>query len=253
MDGQVRAQKPAAAPPQKHRQAGQRKLEKPQKPQEHRPVLAELQDSASPIAKELKGASTAREPSETSLHGFAETNAVVAMAADLMVANGDRIYSEALSSLSASHKELSNIIAKAMAEDDRIVNLLHTSEKKTVKLPAETRITDERTGDEIQLGKRVASGKERVDKLEAEVAVLWQQWEDAQKEVDDIKAELMSSLGGDKGGNMRSADGVQESLAAEMAKFEAELTVILEDAHEDARASERVSLSFLPWCEVSLI
>lgn len=54
---QVTAQKPAAAPPLKHRQVGQREPEKPQSPQEYRPVLAELQASASPIVKELNGAS----------------------------------------------------------------------------------------------------------------------------------------------------------------------------------------------------
>lgn len=167
------------------------------------------------------------------------------MTVDLIVSNGDRIYADALSHLSTSHKELANTIAEATTEDNRIVNLLHTSEKKTVKLPAETRITDERTGEEIQIGKRVVVGKERVDILEAEVASLWEQWEAAQKEVDDVKAELMSSLGSDKGGGMRSVDGMQGSLAAEMAKFEAELTAILEDVHEDARASEKVSWSFV--------
>lgn len=186
-----------------------------------------------------------RKPLPTSPPGSTETDITNATTVDRIVSNGDRIYEEALRRLSTSHKELVNTIAEATTEDDRIINLLHTSERKTVKLPSETRITDERTGDEIQVGKRVAAGKERVDILEAEVLSLWGQWEAAQKEVDDIKVELTSSVAGNKGGQMRSVDGVQESLAAEMAKFEAELTAILEDAHEDARASERVGRSFV--------
>lgn len=160
---------------------------------------------------------------------------------DRVVTDSDSIYGDALSKLSDLHKELSNIIAETDAEDDRILKLLEVNHRKIVKPPSETCIRDARTGAEIQAGERVMSVKDHINTTEAEVASLWDQWESARKEVDDIFAELTSAshMGG---GQNSSRAGVQESLAGEMAKFGEELTGILEDAHEEARASEKVSL-----------
>lgn len=163
------------------------------------------------------------------------------MTLDRIVDNSDRIYGDALNNISTSHKELAKTMIESSSENDRIVHLLHTTEKKIIKVPAETRITDERTGEEIQVGQRVSVGKDRVSTIEAEVASLWEQWEAAQKEVNDIKAELSSAIGDNNGARSRSTDIVQESLAAEMAKFEVELTATLEHVHEDARTSEKAS------------
>lgn len=154
--------------------------------------------------------------------------------------NSDSIYGNALSKLSDLHKELSNIIAETDVEDDRILELLEDNHRKIIKPPSETCIRDARTGGEIQVGERVMCVKDHIDTVEAEVASLWDQWESVQKEVDDTFAELTSAPYME-GGQTSSVAGVQESLAGEMAKFGEELTGILEDAHEEARASEKVS------------
>ncbi|KAJ4419896.1 hypothetical protein N0V82_004719 [Gnomoniopsis sp. IMI 355080] len=157
---------------------------------------------------------------------------------DRIVTNSDSIYGNALSRLSDLHKQLSDIIAETGAEDDRVLKLLEDSHRKTAKPPSETRISDVRTDGEIQVGERVVFVKDRIDTVEAEVASLWDQWESAQKEVDDIFAEL-DSIPDSKVVQTGFLAGVQESLAGEMAKFGEELTGILEDAHEEARASEK--------------
>lgn len=155
--------------------------------------------------------------------------------------NSDSIYSDALSKLGDLHKELSNIIAETDAEDERILKLLEDNHRKIIKPLSDTCIRDARSGGEIQVGERVMSVKDRIDTVEAEVSSLWDQWENAQKEVDDIFAELASARR-TEGVQTSSVAGVQESLASEMAKFGEELTGILEDAHEEARASEKVNL-----------
>lgn len=155
--------------------------------------------------------------------------------------NSDSIYGDALSKLGDLHKELSKIIAEIDAEDERVLKLLEDNHRKIIKPLSDTCIRDARTEGEVQVGERVMAVKDRIDTVEAEVASLWDQWENAQKEVDDIFAELSSgSL--IEGARFSSVTGVQASLAGEMAKFGDELTGILEDAHEEARASEKVSL-----------
>ncbi|CAN8106088.1 unnamed protein product [Discula destructiva] len=209
---QVNARKVTAVDrQQRRRQHGGAQCDTPQEPQEpqrHRPSLTELQASASPVAKEL---------------------------IDNVVSSGDRIYSEALVNLSTTHKELTKIITEATAEDDRVVSLLTTNTKKIIKAPAETRITDEETGEEMQVGQRVAAGKARIDTLEADVVSLWELWEAAQAEVDMRTAELEDTHSSTRD----SVIGVQDSLAREMEKFEAELASILENVHEDARTAEK--------------
>lgn len=153
----------------------------------------------------------------------------------------DSIYGDALSKLGDLHKELSIIIAETDAEDQRILKLLEDNHRKIIKPPSDTCIRDARTEGEIQLGERVIAVKDRIDTVEAEVASLWDQWENAQRDVDDIFAELASAQR-IEGSQISSVTGVQESLADELAKFGEELTGILEDAHEEARASEKVSL-----------
>lgn len=153
----------------------------------------------------------------------------------------ESIYGDALSKLGDLHKELSNIIAETDAEDQRILKLLEDNHRKIIKPPSDTCIRDARTEGEIQLGERVIAVKDRIDTVEAEVASLWDQWENAQRDVDDIFAELASAQR-IEGSQISSVTGVQESLADGLAKFGEELTGILEDAHEEARASEKVSL-----------
>lgn len=155
--------------------------------------------------------------------------------------NSDSIYGDALSKLGDLHKELSKIIAETDAEDERVLKLLEDNHRKITKPLSDTCIRDARTEGEIQVGERVMAVKDRIDTVEAEVASLWDQWENAQKEVDGIFAEL-ASASRIKGVRICSVTGVQASLAGEMAKFGDELTGILEDAHEEARASEKVSL-----------
>lgn len=137
---------------------------------------------------------------------------------------------------------MANIIAETNAEDHRILQLLETNHRKIAKPPSDTRIGDARTGGEIQIGERVALGKDRIDTAEAEVASLWDQWESAQKKVDAIFAEFAGAPGV-KGVQTGSMTDVQQSLAGEMAKFGEELTGILEGAHEEARVSEKVGVS----------
>lgn len=119
------------------------------------------------------------------------------------------------------------------------MGVLAASAKKTFKPPADSRVINERTNEEMQVGHRVAAAKARIDALEAEVALLWAQWESAQGEVDDMQAEL---AGAEAGG---STAGLQASLAGEVAKIETELAAVLEDVHEEARASEQVRWT---WC-----
>lgn len=159
---------------------------------------------------------------------------------DRVISNSDNIYGDALTKLSDLHKELANIITETDAEDDRILKLLETNHKKIAKLPSDTRIDDARTEGEIQVGERVAFVKDRIDTVEAEVASLWDQWESTQKEVDGIFEEL-ADIHADKSDETESLATVQESLAGEMAKFGEELTGLLENAHEEARASEKAS------------
>lgn len=122
------------------------------------------------------------------------------------------------------------------AEDDRLLSLLDTSHQKVIKPLSETRMHNGLLGEEFQLGERVASFKENIDTVEAEIASLWDQWNVAQKEVDDIFAALAEERAGEAG----SIVSVRDSLAREMDKLEEELNRILEDAHEEARVSEKV-------------
>lgn len=160
---------------------------------------------------------------------------------DRIVTNSDSIYGNALSRLSDLHEQLSNIIAETDAEDARVLKLLEDNHRKTAKPPSDTRIGDVRTNGEIQVGERVVFVKDRIDTVEAEVASLWDQWESAQKEIDNIFAEL-ARIPVSRGVQTGFLAAVQESMAGEMAKFGEELTAILEDAHEEARASEKVSV-----------
>ncbi|KAJ4396716.1 hypothetical protein N0V93_000937 [Gnomoniopsis smithogilvyi] len=157
---------------------------------------------------------------------------------DRVVAKSDSIYGDALSRLSDIHKELSSIIAETKTEDDRVLSLLEDNHRKTAKPPSDTRIGDVRTDGGILVGERVLFVKIRIDTVQNEVAHLWSQWECAQKGIDDIFAELTSDRSSE-GAQTGSVASVQESLASEMAKFGEELTGILEDAHEEARASEK--------------
>lgn len=210
--------------------------EKQQAQQEQRPSLQDLHSTRSALARELIGKSY----SSTFVNGCCSRPAN-GLHQDRIVTKGDGIYRDALSRLGDLHKELFNIISETTAEDDRVLKLLEANHRKTAKPPSDTRIGDVRTGGEIQVGERVVFVKDRIDTVEAEVASLWDQWERAQKDVDVIFAELTSarSIGGAHNSSMES---VQESLVGEMANFQEELTGLLEDAHEEARASEKVSL-----------
>lgn len=122
------------------------------------------------------------------------------------------------------------------AEDHRLLTILDTSHQKVAKPLSETRISNSLLREEIHIGKHVASFKESIDNTEAEVASLWDQWRVAQKVVDDIVAELADERGGETG----SVSAVRDSLARELGKLEEELSRVLEDAHEEARVSEKV-------------
>lgn len=93
----------------------------------------------------------------------------------------------------------------------------------------------------VHVGERIAFVKGRLATLEAEIDSLWNQWEDAQREVDVVFAELIKRDGEGTPNEPGSKMAVKASLAREVSRFEKELEGILDDAHEEARAFEKAS------------
>lgn len=146
-----------------------------------------------------------------------------------------------MNNLADMRTSLQKTLIETVSKDDRVLALIDTNHKKIAKPLSETRINNKLVGEEIHVGEHVASFKESIDTVEAEVASLWDQWEIAQNQVDSIFVELASAQDGvSDGGQTCAVAAVKESLAKEMDKLEDELSAILEEAHEEARASEKV-------------
>lgn len=236
---QINAQQEPGAHHQKRRQVlkGFEKLEVPQIPQHHRPTLSELQATESPLAKTLIG-----KPASTDSATEHDRPGQLTKYLDRVTASRDVIYKGAIDRLVAAKRNLEQTFANATAEDDRLFDFLDASHKKTAKPLSETRINDHCVGAQIHIGERVVAFNELIDTLEAEITSLWDQWESAQKEVNNIFAELTHERIGAERDQPDSMLAVRESLAREVYNFEEELGVILKEAHEEARVSEKV------WC-----
>lgn len=93
---------------------------------------------------------------------------------------------------------------------------------------------------EVRVGQHVAQVKDRLETLDAEIASLWGQWEAAQHQVGVLFAEVANNDQDDASGESASTAAVKASLARQVAAFQKELQDILDDIHEEARASEKV-------------
>lgn len=128
------------------------------------------------------------------------------------------------------------------------MNILGESARKYCKPLSDTHVLDESVDEhgtvnrkKVHVGNRVAFVKDRVQTLDAEIASLWAQWEDAQRQVDVLFAELANNNQGEASNESTSTTAVRASLAREVASLEKELEDILDGIHEEARAFEKVS------------
>lgn len=161
----------------------------------------------------------------------------------------DALYGGALEKLVEAKGQIEGVFAEATAENDRVLDDLEKHQKRTAKPLSETRINNSQSSETTLLGESVDAFRELTDKLEADVKSLWEQWGDAQKEVDSVFAELTDKqTGAAKVQPHMAAAAVKESLSREMENFEKELDGILEQSHEEVRLSEAVSTEIVRLC-----
>ncbi|KAF3760773.1 hypothetical protein M406DRAFT_73234 [Cryphonectria parasitica EP155] len=207
-------QAPVARAQQKHR-LPQREPERPQKRlwlQMKQPSLDNLRHVESPLDQEL---------------------------IDHVVANRDTLYNDALASLTDLHAELQQDLMRTISEDERVLALLDNNHKKITKQLSDTRINDPEAGHVVRVGDRIASFVKYIDTVEVELTSLWAQREVAQKEVDDIFAELANTQDAAECEQASAVMAVKKSFANEIDKVSNELSSILDNAHEEARVSEK--------------
>lgn len=145
------------------------------------------------------------------------------------------------------YEALTGSMADAGMEDDRVLAMIESHHREVAKPLSETMVQENFTtihhkpnsNNECHLGRVVDSVRERIKTLEAEVGQLWNEWEAAEQEVQDI---LVSVTGGDNSGPMGQNDSTQnaqKSLALELDSFDEELLRIIEESHEAAKVSEK--------------
>lgn len=145
-------------------------------------------------------------------------------------------------------KSLRDVRAEISSQDDQLLDSVEKSIRRYCKPLSETRILDDCVDNSgvmnrknVHVSERVAFVKDRVDALEAAIASLWDQWESAQRQVDAGFAELANRDEQSTANKSGSTAAVRASLAREVASFQRELDDILDTAHEEARAFEKVS------------
>lgn len=163
---------------------------------------------------------------------------------DHFIDTRDALYGGALEKLVEAKSQLEGVFADAATENDRVLKDLEKHQKRTAKPLSETRIHNNHTGENMLLGESVAAFKKLTEKSEADVESLWEQWADAQKEVDSVFAELADEQTGAAKDQPPSVTAVRELLPREMDNFEKELDVISEQSHEEIRLSEAVRTEF---------
>lgn len=142
---------------------------------------------------------------------------------------------EATDNILSTKEELEHAFANVLAEDDRQCELLYASHKRIAKTLSETRITDHKLGTQIHIGDNVLAFNELVDTIDGDIVSLWNQWQKAQDEIDNICMELTCLEKAQPKDKLRS-----ESLNLDLGKFEEELDKVLRDAHDKVRRSEKV-------------
>lgn len=146
------------------------------------------------------------------------------------------------------YEALKGVIADLEDEDNRVLALVESNQKKMTKSPSQTFITESSTDKkgnksrrEICIGEEVAAVGDLIQTLETDVNHLWEAWEAADREV---QAKLVELDGGIKppAGKNDCVKDVRQSLTEDMKAFDAEAEDIIEDSHEQARACEKVGL-----------
>ncbi|KUI74199.1 hypothetical protein VM1G_09798 [Cytospora mali] len=159
---------------------------------------------------------------------------------------GSHIYSDSTARLSDLYKSLMDIVATTSAENDRVIALAKSQNRNITKPLSSTKLqatTSDGHGKlvsrQIHIGEQVDAVREQLRVLEAEIGRLWDAWEAAEQEVQNILASMTG--GGDYGsmGQVGSTKIVQDALAREMEKYNEELERILEKSHEEVRMSEK--------------
>lgn len=232
---QAKARQVPLLRPQKVLRVQRDVLEEPKQPQRHLPSLKDLQATDSATAKTLIGEKATVCPNAVNVRQLISFS-------DHFVDTRDALYSGALEKLVEAKGQIEGLLADATTENDRVFKDLEKHQRRTAKPLSETRINDNQTGENMLLGESVAAFKKLTDKSEADVESLWEQWADAQKEVDSIFAELADEQAGAAKNQLPSVAAVRESISREMDKFEKELDEILEQSHEEVRLSEAVRI-----------
>lgn len=139
------------------------------------------------------------------------------------------------------------IIVNSGEKNDRVTARLEAHHKTIAKPLSETKLMEtsvDKDGNQtvlqkIRIGKQVASVRERIQTLEAEVGQLWDAWEAAEQEVQTVLASMTSNTGDRFVEQTDSVRGVQESLARGLDEYNEELESILKESHEEVRVSEK--------------
>lgn len=161
-----------------------------------------------------------------------------------------------MTKLSELDTSLRDTRANVTIRDEQLLARVELSTRKYCKPVSETTVIDDYVDNlgvvnkkTVHVGERVTLVKSRLRVLEDELTSLWGQLEDAQQQVDALFAELAKRDEEGVPDERGSTATVRASLLQEVAKFEKELEDILDDTHEEARASEKVSR----WSHVLLL
>lgn len=133
-------------------------------------------------------------------------------------------------------------------ENDRTLAMIESHQKKTLKPLSETRLKEivmdendevETSSYEIQIGKAVDTFHEQIQTLETELVQLWDTWDEAEREVQNMLASVTGDGDERSAGQADAMKDVHKSLAHELERFDGEFVGIIQESHEAAKMSER--------------